>query len=76
MMTDCEEVEATTAEAFTYRALENHSGRYRLTAGQVHSRQPVRILRSHTLSSPWAPRAGVRYDGLCVVVMTSRHGSY
>ncbi|KAF9533740.1 PUA-like domain-containing protein [Crepidotus variabilis] len=30
--------------------------------------RPVRVLRGHTLQSPWAPKEGYRYDGLYDVV--------
>ncbi|KAM0720166.1 hypothetical protein Q7P37_004302 [Cladosporium fusiforme] len=32
------------------------------------SKQPVRLIRSHNLNSPYAPELGFRYDGLYVVV--------
>lgn len=57
-------VKCTHPDLFTYRAKPGDAGRYRLTAGTPISRQPVRVLRSHTLSSFWAPRAGLRYEGL------------
>jgi len=33
-------------------------------AKAVLSRDPVRVLRSGTLKNDWAPKAGLRYDGL------------
>ncbi|KAK5166703.1 uncharacterized protein LTR77_008247 [Saxophila tyrrhenica] len=68
LMTEEEEVNGPSPDAFTYRAREHDRGRYRLTSATRESRQPVRILRSHSLRSFWAPRAGIRYDGLHVVV--------
>ena len=64
LMTDEEEVSGPSPDAFTYRARSQDRGRYRLTAATRESRQPVRILRSHSLMSFWAPKGGVRYDGL------------
>lgn len=64
LMTHDEEVNCPSPEAFTYRARPHDSGRYRLTMAKRESRQPIRILRSHSLRSFWAPKAGVRYDGL------------
>lgn len=32
------------------------------------SKQPVRLIRSHNLQSPYAPELGIRYDGLYQVV--------
>lgn len=64
LMTDNDEVSSISADRFTYRSKEDDGGRYKLTAADVKSRHPVRILRSHTLRSLYAPRAGVRYDGL------------
>jgi hypothetical protein len=49
---------------FTYRSTRGDSRRYLLCAGTLASRRPIRVLRSHTLRSFFAPRAGVRYDGL------------
>lgn len=64
VMTGASEEPSTTPNSFVYRARKNDKGRYRLTAGSPESRNPVRILRSHTLRSFWAPKAGLRYDGL------------
>ena len=64
LLTNEDEVNGPTADAFTYRARNNDKGRYRLTAATRESRRPVRILRSHSLRSFWAPKAGIRYDGL------------
>lgn len=59
-----DEVEGANAEAFTYSARADDNGRYLLTAGTESSRHPVRVLRSHNVMSQWAPRAGIRYEGL------------
>ena len=64
LMTDEEEVNGPSPELFTYRARSRDTGRYRLTSATRESRQPIRILRGHSLRSFWAPKAGVRYDGL------------
>lgn len=66
VMTDGDEIPGPTSETFQYRAKGRDPGRYRLTAASPESRHPIRILRSHSLRSFWKPRAGVRYDGLCV----------
>lgn len=64
LLTDGDEITAETPEKFTYRARHGDKGRYRLTAATIDSRQPVRILRAQTLRSFWAPRAGVRFEGM------------
>ena len=63
-MTEGDEVAGSDPELFQYHARDRDPGRYRLTGGTPDSRQPVRILRSHTLHSFWKPNAGLRYDGL------------
>ncbi|KAI7012539.1 hypothetical protein D0867_14889 [Hortaea werneckii] len=64
VMTEGDEVKGSSPDKFVYRARADDTGRYRLTAGTPESRQPVRILRSHSLRSFYAPKAGLRYDGL------------
>lgn len=64
VLKDDDEVEGSWAHKFTYRCRSNDKGRYRLTSGRLTSRFSVRILRSHSLASLWAPRAGIRYEGL------------
>lgn len=64
LMTETDEVSSIDATRFTYRSRSGDAGRYRLTAATLAAREPIRILRSHTLKSFWAPRAGVRYEGL------------
>ncbi|OCK79687.1 hypothetical protein K432DRAFT_60095 [Lepidopterella palustris CBS 459.81] len=64
LLNDADEVEGVSPSSFTYRCHRNDAGRFRLTAADFKSRYPVRVLRSHSLNSLWAPRAGVRYDGL------------
>jgi hypothetical protein len=59
-----DELDCTDPKHFTYRSRAGDSRRYRLCAGTLDSRKPVRVLRSHTLRSFFAPRAGVRYDGM------------
>lgn len=63
-LTGNDEIDSPEPGLFTYRARPDDPGKYRLTAGTHASRHPIRILRSHTLRSLWAPRAGIRYDGL------------
>lgn len=64
LMTNDEEVHGPSPDGFKYRARAHDRGRYRLTAATRESRQPVRILRGHSLRSFWSPKAGIRYDGL------------
>ncbi|KAK0811335.1 hypothetical protein LTR38_003663 [Friedmanniomyces endolithicus] len=64
VMTGKSEESGASANEFVYQARSSDKGRYRLTAGTPESRHPVRILRSHTLRSFYAPKAGLRYDGL------------
>jgi hypothetical protein len=61
-----DEDNSPSPESFTYRCHTRDRGRFRLTSADFRSRYPVRVLRSHTLSSLWAPRAGLRYDGVSV----------
>lgn len=63
-MTAHEETDGASPNAFTYRCRDRTRGRYRLTSATPESRLPVRILRGHSLRSFWAPKAGIRYDGL------------
>jgi len=46
-----------------YKAPVDEPGLLKLTKA-VLSRDPIRVLRSGTLTSDWAPKAGLRYDGL------------
>ncbi|KAI6868063.1 hypothetical protein KC343_g11870 [Hortaea werneckii] len=64
VMTEGDEVKGSSPDTFVYRARTDDTGRYRLTSGTLESRHPVRILRSHSLRSFYAPKAGLRYDGL------------
>ncbi|CAD0095890.1 unnamed protein product [Aureobasidium vineae] len=64
LLADGDEVDCTDPAHFTYRSTPGDSRRYRLCAGTLASRRPIRVLRSHTLRSFFAPRAGIRYDGL------------
>ncbi|QIW96194.1 hypothetical protein AMS68_001712 [Peltaster fructicola] len=73
LLAGTDELASDSPEAFTYRSHARDRGRYRLTSATRDTRQPVRILRSHTLRSFWSPRAGIRYDGLYRVVGWSIH---
>ena len=64
LLADGDELDCSDPAHFTYRSTRGDSRRYRLCAGTLASRRPIRVLRSHTLRSFFAPRAGVRYDGL------------
>ncbi|KAF9638888.1 hypothetical protein BFW01_g9785 [Lasiodiplodia theobromae] len=59
-----DEVYTETPDKFKYRCKPNDPGRFRMTAADFKSRYPIRVLRSHTLNSLWAPRSGMRYEGL------------
>jgi hypothetical protein len=58
------EVEAGDGNSFTYRVPQWDKGKYPLTAATPRSRDPIRVLRSHSINSVWGPKAGVRYEGL------------
>ncbi|KAF2849166.1 hypothetical protein T440DRAFT_138764 [Plenodomus tracheiphilus IPT5] len=58
------EVDAESEEKFTYRVPQDDKGKFRLTAATPKSRDPIRVLRSHSINSIWGPRAGIRYEGL------------
>ncbi|KAF2790498.1 hypothetical protein K505DRAFT_79148 [Melanomma pulvis-pyrius CBS 109.77] len=64
LLKDTGEVDASSEASITYRCRDNDQGRFRLTSATSRSRLPIRILRSHSLSSIWGPKAGVRYEGL------------
>lgn len=64
LMASDEEMNGVSPDRFTYRSRNYDRGRYRLVAATREARQPIRVLRSHSLRSLWAPKAGVRYDGL------------
>lgn len=66
VLTDADEEKSPSPDEFTYKCQTGDRGRFRLTAADFRSRNPVRVLRSNNLSSLWAPRAGLRYDGLYV----------
>lgn len=62
-MTDDEEVKTGGHAVIKYKAVQTDPGRFKLMQG-VATRNPVRVLRTWRLKSPWAPQAGLRYDGL------------
>ncbi|KAK6001848.1 hypothetical protein QM012_002338 [Aureobasidium pullulans] len=64
LLADSDELDCTDPAHFIYRSTSGDIRRYHLCAGTLASRRPIRVLRSHTLRSFFAPRAGVRYDGL------------
>ena len=59
-----DETDAPNPGKFTYRCRFGDRGRFRLTSADFRSRYPVRVLRDHRLASIWAPKTGIRYDGL------------
>jgi putative methyltransferase len=63
LLKDTGEIEASSEERFTYRVLQNDKGKFRLTSATPKSRDPVRVLRSHSINSVWGPKAGVRFEG-------------
>ncbi|MCJ1309312.1 hypothetical protein MMC25_002971 [Agyrium rufum] len=67
IMTGLEELHVKADGTIRYRAPPNDTGRFRLMENFV-SGSPVRVLRTWKLTSPWRPRAGIRYDGLYKVV--------
>ncbi|EOA85241.1 uncharacterized protein SETTUDRAFT_90558, partial [Exserohilum turcica Et28A] len=64
LLKDTGELEASCESRFTYRVPQNDKGKFRLTSATPRSRDPVRVLRSHSINSIWGPKAGVRYEGL------------
>jgi putative methyltransferase len=64
LLKDTGELEASCESRFTYRVPQNDKGKFRLTSATPASRDPVRVLRSHSINSIWGPKAGVRYEGL------------
>ncbi|KAF2442885.1 hypothetical protein P171DRAFT_522571 [Karstenula rhodostoma CBS 690.94] len=58
------ELDASTESTLTYRCGTDDRGRFRLTTATPRSREPLRVLRSHSVNSIWGPKAGVRYEGL------------
>ncbi|KAL1800993.1 hypothetical protein ACET3X_001335 [Alternaria dauci] len=64
LLKDTGEIEAASEERFTYRVPQSDKGKFRLTSATPKSRDPVRVLRSHSINSVWGPKAGVRYEGL------------
>ena len=59
-----DEFDSDDPNSFKYHTRPSDKGKYRLTAADVQSRHPIRVLRMHTLHSMWAPKVGIRYDGL------------
>ena len=64
-LTELDKVDdSQSPEKFTYRTRNEDPGRFRLMNTFLPKTTPVRVLRSHTLCSKYAPAAGIRYDGL------------
>ncbi|KAI9705689.1 MAG: hypothetical protein M1820_005099 [Bogoriella megaspora] len=68
VLADQDEFESEDPNTFWFHTKPGDRGRYRLTSANESSRYPIRVLRSHTLHSPWAPKVGIRYDGLHRVI--------
>jgi hypothetical protein len=64
VLKDTGEVEAYDGNSFTYRTAQWDKGRFRLTAATPRSRDPIRVLRYHSINSILGPKAGLRYEGL------------
>lgn len=64
LLKDTDEIDPRSEGTFTYRCPIKDKGKFRLTAATPVSRDPIRVLRSHSIKSIWAPKAGVRYEGL------------
>ncbi len=63
VMTDQEEIDTGRVGVTLYQASSTDPGRFRLMKN-ITSRAKVRVLRTWRLKSRWAPKAGLRYDGL------------
>lgn len=66
LLTQDAELEAPNESTLTFRCDREGSGKFRLTAATPRSRDPLRVLRSHSTNSKWGPKAGVRYEGMSV----------
>lgn len=64
VLTNSDESSFNSAEYFTYRCHTKDKGKHRLMNAILPPKQSIRVLRSHTLRSPHAPAAGLRYEGL------------
>ncbi|KAJ4341765.1 hypothetical protein N0V95_007119 [Ascochyta clinopodiicola] len=64
VLKDTGEIDATSEDFLTYRCPINDRGKFRLTAATPTARDPIRVLRSHSINSIWGPKAGIRYEGL------------
>ncbi|KAH9872409.1 hypothetical protein IAQ61_005244 [Plenodomus lingam] len=73
VLKDTGEVDAECDDKFTYRVPQDDKGKFRLTAATPKSRDPIRVLRSHSINSIWGPKAGIRYEGLYSVKGWSIH---
>lgn len=60
--------EETNSEAtpgqFSYKTKQQNPGFHSLTAHSSRNTACIRVFRTNSLSSVWAPVAGIRYDGL------------
>lgn len=65
VLADHDEVSSAGSEIFRYRCPpEDLVGAASLRRAALQPKPSIRILRSCTLHSPWAPRVGIRYEGL------------
>jgi hypothetical protein len=65
LMTGDQETGTELEGVIRYQAEPADPGRFKLLKNHL-SKRPVRVLRSWKLDSKWAPKAGLRYDGLWV----------
>lgn len=68
ILTEGDELNDSDPHEFVYPTKPDDPGRYRLTSAVRDSREAIRVFRCHTLRNCWAPRVGIRYDGLYVWV--------
>jgi len=58
-----EDVSTDDPNSFIYKTTQNRGFFYLTYPKSVDRNHGIRIFRTHTLSSLWAPVAGFRYDG-------------
>ncbi len=58
-----QEIDSGRSDMVVYKATSTDRGKFMLMRN-LNSRVCVRVLRSWRSESEWAPRAGLRYDGL------------
>jgi hypothetical protein len=63
ILSNGDEINSASPDRFTFCTTQRNPGFYRLI--DIHNRgnAGIRVFRTHSLSSFWAPVAGIRYDG-------------